>query len=220
MIALPQALEGPAFDREVALHAEALELVEVPQRVVARDVVAAQERVVGGEAKAERRTPVATVLEAAVTEDIAAELLVRNTCPCGVGEVELRRIGADTAETQGTGRGLVPVFDRKRRIDLCVDDRRDGEVVMVGKAQKIRQLDRDAERAVDVDGRDEDARRIAARPVRVRQARRVEDRDAEEFEARILVVDTFAIGIMAHAQRLHLPKWLLGAAVHADDVAR
>ena len=69
-----KALERPAGDRDVAVAVDPLDIDEVAQHVVAADVVAAGDGLVGGGAERAGNAPVGIELELAIGLEIAAEI--------------------------------------------------------------------------------------------------------------------------------------------------
>src|SRR4249919_2683670 len=97
LVGASKALKGPALDRDIAVHVDALGADEVTQAIVAGDVVAPGDSLVSRGPERASNRPVGVELEAPITFEIAAESPAvgrRQVDLVGVGDVAIGDEGA------------------------------------------------------------------------------------------------------------------------------
>ena len=216
----PQALEGPAGDRDIGGVGDALGIDETPQPVVARNVVAPHEGAVGRVPAEARDRPLRAEDDPAAALYIGADALIAGR----VGrsqriEGDLGAVGEIAVHREGAVRGQLTIFGLEHRQHAGEDVRRDRRVPVLGEAEIIRNAELQPVAPAIADLGDQHAGAAALAAVRMGQAGQAEDRLAEQVQGRAPVGDAVADRIVDDTDRVDLPGRVLRAAGRRDDRA-
>ena len=209
-----QPLECPAGNRDVAGAVDPFDIDEVAQHIVAADVVAAGDSLVGCGAQRPGDAPVRIELELAIGFEITAEIApLVEPDRIGIGIVD-PPVGDEGADLIGAEAGQVAEPPLERGQGLGVDMRRDRQVAIGREAEIIRDRQLEPVGARERDVRDERAG-YAARSVAAgadTENRKQRQGDAEQADPPAGEADPVGRRILHHARGDDLPAGIFGAA--------